>query len=244
MARTVRYFPFAALAGLLVLTVPAFSQSLPHFGIGAKASTLGFGGEVATAVTRTSNLRFGYNALTYSGNTDKDGIYYAYQLKLRSAEVLWDQYLVGGLHLSPGFLVYNGNGATATASVSGSRSFSLGDITYYSSASNPVTGSATLTLGKAAPMVLIGIGNPLPRSGRHFAANFEAGVVFEGSPKLALNLTGSTCLQNGTTCVPISSNPNIQANIQNEQNKVNDTLKPFKYYPVISFNIGISFGAR
>jgi hypothetical protein len=230
---------FAVSAAAIAMIAPCFGQN--HVGIGANISSLGAGGQFAAKVTGSSNLRFGFNAFSYNGTTDKDGINYGYNLKLRSAEVLWDQYLVGGLHLSPGFLVYNGNGATATASVPAGRSFSLGDYTYYSSAASPVTGSAKLTMGKAAPMALIGVGNLVPRSGRHFTANLEAGVVFESSPDVTLGLAGNTCNQSGSACIPIASNPSIQSNILNEQNKINDTLKPFKYYPVLRFGIGWAF---
>jgi hypothetical protein len=33
----------------------------------------------------------------------------------------------------------------------------------------------------------------------------------------------------------------VQANIVAEQNKVNNKLSPFKYYPVISFGFGYRF---
>ncbi len=224
---------------------PCLSQqqeSLPRFGLGVKASTLGIGVEAATAVTRHSNVRAGFNAFTYSRDFDKDGITYDARLQLRSFEILYDQYIVGGLHISPGILAYNGNKGLGNASVPGGQAFSLGDVTYFSSRANPVTGSGTLDVGKAAPMLLIGVGNLLPRSQRHFAVNFEAGVVFEGSPKTTLNFGGSTCADAlGAFCQSIAGNPTVQANIQSEQQKLNKTLEPFKYYPIVSIGFGYRF---
>jgi hypothetical protein len=97
-----------------------------------------------------------------------------------------------------------------------------------------------LDLGKVAPMLLVGFGNLLPRSSRHFAVNFEFGVVFQGAPDVILHLNGSTCA-GPAICQSISSNADVQSHILSEQNKINDTLSPFRYYPVVSLSIGYSF---
>ena len=94
---------------------------------------------------------------------------------------------------------------------------------------NPVSGTGTLKVPKAAPMVLFGFGNLLPRSSRHFAVNFEFGVVFQGSPDTKINLNN------------VGSIPDIQSRIQAEQNKINDSLSLLKYYPVISLGFGYKF---
>jgi hypothetical protein len=220
---------------------PCAAQGLPKFGIGVKASTLGIGVEAGTAVTRRSNVRVGFNAFSYSHDLDKDGISYAGKLSLRSFEILYDQYLIGGFHVSPGLLAYNDNHGEATARVPGGSPFTLGGTTYFSDRTNPVGGTGTLKLGKASPMVLFGFGNLLPRSSRHFAVNFEFGVVFQGSPDVKLNLTGSTCNSQGNACLNMSSNPDVQNQIKAEQNKINDSLLPFKYYPVVSLGFGYKF---
>jgi hypothetical protein len=90
-------------------------------------------------------------------------------------------------------------------------------------------------------MVLLGFGNLLPRSGRHFTANFDFGVALQGSPKAALHLNGGACDSRGLNCLNIATDPTVQANIQAEQIKLNKDLKPFKYYPVISLGFGWSF---
>src|SRR5947199_1917006 len=92
-------------------------ETLPRIGVGAKLSTLGIGIEAATAVTKRSNVRGGVNFFNYSKASDKDGINYDVSLTLRSVQVTYDQYLFGGFHVSPGLLIYNGNRASAIASV-------------------------------------------------------------------------------------------------------------------------------
>ncbi len=221
---------------------PAAGQGLPRFGIQVNAGTLGAGVQAATAVTRHSNVRFGVSYFSYSGSTTSDNITYNGKLRLESAEVLYDQYLFGGFHISPGAVVYDGNQGTGSASVSGGQTFTLNGVPYFSANSSPVTGTASITSRKVAPELLIGFGNLLPRSARHFTLNFELGVIFQGSPNAKLNLTGSTCPNDPINgCLAISSNTTVQNNIQAEQTKINNDLGPFKYWPVIRIGFGYKF---
>ena len=66
--------------------------------------------------------------------------------------------------------------------------------------------------------------------------------MFQGSPEFALGLGGSGCLTSiQTSCQPINSLPGATANIQSEQQKTSDDLKPFRYYPELSVMLGWSF---
>jgi hypothetical protein len=217
---------------------PKTSEGLPRFGVAVGVSTLGASIEAATAVTRHSNVRFGFNDFSYSATFNKDGITYNGTLSLRSAEVLYDQYLAGGFHISPGVMIYDGNKGTGGASVSGGQSFTLGGNTFYSDASDPVTGTGTIAAKKVAPEILIGFGNLLPRSSRHFTVNLEAGLAYQGSPSATLHLTGSTCLSPGQACQSIAANSTIQTNITSEQNTINNSLSVFKYYPIVRLTLG------
>src|SRR5882672_4036488 len=111
----------------------SFGQgSGPRIGIGAKVSTLGIGVEGAMKVTDRSNVRVGFNFFNYSRNYSKRGINYNGELDLRSLQITYDQYLIGGLHVSPGLLAYNGTHIDASAAVPAGQSFSLGGTTYFS----------------------------------------------------------------------------------------------------------------
>lgn len=206
-----------------------YSQSgdrLPKFGIGLRASSLGAGIEAATAVSRKSNVRFGFNYFRYDGTYTKDGVAYSGRLDLKSFEIHYDQYLIGGLHISPGTLVYDDNRGSATVSIPGGQSSALIGSQYYSSVASPVAGSGSLAFPrKTAPELLIGFGNLLPRSRRHVAFNFEAGVAYQGSPGVTFNLAGTACDSTGKICQNIAANPTIQANIVSEQNKINRDRK-------------------
>jgi hypothetical protein len=249
MRKGVLRSPYLLVVTMLILSAapsPCFAQgddqaALPRFGVEGKGSTLGFGVEAATAVTSRSNVRIGVNLFGFGVNKTKDGISFDARLKMRSLQATFDYYLWRGFHVSPGALLYNGNAVTASVSVPGGRSFRLSGTTYYSDANNPITGNADVSMWKTAPMILIGYGNLLPRNGRHFTANVDVGLVYEGAPAVALNLAGGTCDAQGLNCQTVSGNPAIQSSIQSEQAKLSHDLRLLRFYPVLSFGFGWRF---
>jgi hypothetical protein len=149
--------------------------------------------------------------------------------------------LAGGFHISPGALLYNGNQITANATVPGGQTFTLNHVQYMSSTTDPVTGTGSLTFNKAAPMVLVGFGNMLPRSGRHVSVPIDLGVAYTGDPKVALNLSGSVCDTDGSNCQPIASSSTVQANIVGQQQKIQNDVAPAKAYPILRVGLAFSF---
>jgi len=233
--------PAAAPARAAAGKPQASSRERGQVGLGIRVSTLGPGAEVATSLAPKLNLRGGFNFFSYNRGFDKDGVAYKGQLHLRSGELHLDWYpFAHGFHLSPGLLVYNGNGATANASVPANGTFTLGGTDYLSDPKNPITGKGKLDFVKVAPTFLFGFGNLVPRS-RHFSVNFDLGVVFQGSARTTLNLSGNACHPDGTNCVNAATDPTVQSRVQSEQGKVNNTLSPFKYYPVVSLGFGYKF---
>jgi hypothetical protein len=216
--------------------------SLPRFGLAVSAGTLGAGIQAATAVARHTNIRGAFNYFSYSlsGTDSKDNLGYHGTLRPESGEILVDQYLAGPFHISGGAMIYNGFQASGSVQVGGGQSLTLNGVSYISSPSDPVTGTGSITVRKVAPELLIGFGNLLPRSARHFTANLDLGVAFQGSPVTSLNLTGSTCSAS-SGCATISSSPAVQANITAEQAKISNTLKPFEFYPILRLSFGYKF---
>jgi hypothetical protein len=222
-------------------TTTSGSAPLPRFGLAVSVSTLGAGIQAATAITRSENVRAAFNYFTYSDTFSKDGIAYNGTLKLKSGEAIFDQYLGKVFHISPGVMFYDGNNGTANATVSSGQSFTLGGVTYYADSVNPATGTGQISFRKVAPELLIGVGNLVPRGKSHFTVNFELGAVFQGSPGATLNLNGDACVSPGTSCQNIGSTPAVQANVIAEQNKINNSLSVFKYYPVVRLSFGYKF---
>ena len=211
-----------------------------HVGAGLRLSTLGAGAEAAVSLTNRLNIRGGFNIFEYGRGFNHDGVVYKGQLNLRSGEAHLDWYPLGyAFHVSPGLLLYNGNGATATANVPGGSTFTLGGVTYTSDPGNPIAGTGKLDFRKVAPTAMVGFGNLVPPTS-HFTFDVEIGAVFQGSARTKLNFTGNAC-PNGFSCVNAATDPTVQANIRAEQTKINNKLSPFQYYPAIAFGFGYRF---
>jgi hypothetical protein len=236
--------------GLLIVACCAAAQSTAQdtaqdgswtsrIGMQIKMSTLGAGIEGAFNVAPRINVRAGFNDFSYGRSFDNSGIHYDGSLTLRSASVNADFYVLGPLHLSPGLLLYDGNRGSATASVSGGQTFTLGSTTYLSNPSNPANGSATLGFNAAAPEFLIGLGNLVPRS--RFTVNFEFGAAYQGAPTVKLNLGGGVCNPSGGGCLNAATDPTVQSNVETQQAKLSRNLSFFRFYPLVSLGFGYHF---
>lgn len=221
--------------------IPFGSERPRRIGVGVKLSLLGIGGEAAVALGKRVNVRGGFNFFNYSRGFDKDGISYGAQLAFRSAEAHLDWFPLGGFHLSPGLLFYNDNHIDATAAVPAGQQFTLGGVTYSSSAANPVTGTAKVGFNKVAPSFLIGFGNLIPRNRRRFSFTTEFGVAYTGAPKASLNLQGTACTVPAAICVNAATDPIVQSNVQSEVAKVNHDVSVVKIWPLASFGFAVNF---
>ena len=143
--------------------------------------------------------------------------------------------------MSPGPLVYNGNGATATANVPGGSTFTLGGTTYTSDPTNPITGTGKLDFVKAAPTAMFGFGNLVPQN-RHFTYNLELGAVFQGSARTKLNLTGNACDSTGLNCVNAATDPTVQSNVTAEQTRSTTSFR--RSNTILSFRSVSAIGSR
>jgi hypothetical protein len=218
------------------------SEQPPRFGLALGVGSLGIGIQAATGVARHTNIRGGFNYFSYGlSDVGSNNLTYNGTLRFESGEILVDQYLKGPFHISGGALIYNGLQATGNLNVPSGQSFTLNHVTYYSAASDPVTGTGKITVNQFAPEVLIGFGNLLPRGAHHFSVNVDLGVAFQGSPKAQLNLLGSVCNAAATGCFPITSNPVVQANIIAEQGRIADSLSPLEFYPILRVSFGYKF---
>lgn len=244
-----------AVAVCLVLSCSVFAQSnsvtapqsgsssgADHIGIGVKVGLLGAGAELAARLDRHNNIRAGFNVLGYSRSFNKDGINYGGHLSFRTIEAHYDYYpWAGKFHVSGGMLDYIGNPITANALVPGGSSFTLGGQTYYSQNANPAFASGKVNFNQVSPTVTFGWGN-LVRENHHFSVPIELGIAFQGSPKSTLGLVGNVCTdQAQTQCFNAATDPTVQSNVAAEQTKLNNSMKPFKFYPIISVGFGYKF---
>lgn len=217
------------------------TRPLSALAIAVKVGTGGIGFDVATPLARRFNLRGGASFFSYTQGLTEDGIAINPDIRFRQAAAYLDIFpFAGKFRISPGFVFYNGNHASATAMVPGGQTFTLNDNTYTSSPTDPVHGSAEISFGKKqAPSLTIGWGNMIPHHGGHFSIPVELGVIFNTAPKFTYDLAGTACYQ--LVCAPVQSDPQTQADLKAEQNDLNNDLYNLRFYPIVSIGLSYKF---
>ena len=207
---------------------------------GLTASSLGAGGELAIPVARTLNVRVGASYLKWQYPFELDGIDYNPGLKFTSGRATIDWFPHhGAFHVSAGALYFR-NAIGGSADVTEGQSFSLGGTSYSNSVDDPIHGTATIMYGKQiAPLVLLGFGNILPRSGRHFSMPFEFGGAYMEPPTLNLKLKGTACTTQG--CFNAATDPEVQANLTQEVNTLQGDIRFLQVYPIVSLGLACRF---
>jgi len=227
-----------------VPTIPA-PRMLPDlkpfrtFAFGFKADTLGLGFEIATPLALRINLRSSINFFAFNDAFSIDGVNYDARLHLKSSETVLDLFLGHGLHVSPGIL-YVKNTMSAPAYVGPGQTFVLGSQTFLNSIDDPVSGTSSVVYSRTfAPMLLIGYGNIIPRSGRHISVPFEFGVAYTGPPRINVALNGTACTTDG--CVSFTQNAPAQSFVKQEVYNLNEDLKRFPVFPIVSLGLAYRF---
>lgn len=228
------------------LPPPPKGHQLPRIGpfstaaLGLTAGTLGPGVELALPVLRNVNVRFGGSYFDLRYPFTIDGVNYNTALKLTSGQGMIDWFPKrGGFHISAGAL-YCKDEVSAAAEVAPGQQFKLGDTAYLNSLDDPVQGTASLKFQKkVAPIVLLGFGNLIPRSGRHISVPFEFGGAYLAPPNVAIQLAGTACTTQG--CFNIAKDPAVQANLAKEESKLNRDIRPLQIYPILSLGFALRF---
>lgn len=230
-------------------TAPATStdsiRPFSKIAIGVNIGLMGPGFEVATPLTRRTNLRVDGNFFSYNlSNINEDNVNYGGNLKLRDVRTSLDFFpFHGSFRLSAGVELYNEFNVNGTANVAADQKLTLNSTDYYSNGANPLQANASLIYGnKVAPTLSFGWGNAIPRSNRHFAFPIEIGAAYTGTPKFGLGVTGTGCVNE--TCetpgaVPVS--PNTTGDVQSQIAKVKSDLSAAKFYPILNFGVTYKF---
>jgi hypothetical protein len=222
-------------------TIPQEIRPFRSLAIGFKADTLGLGVEFATPMAYKINLRTSINFFAFNYPFSIDGINYDARLHLKSSEttVDWFPRGKGGFHISPGIL-YVKNTLSAPASVGPGQTFVLGSQTFINSVDDPVNGTSSVVYSrKFAPMLLVGYGNIIPRAGRHLSVPFEIGAAYTGAPQISVALNGTACTTDG--CVNFATNSQAQNYLKQEINILNEDLKKFPVFPILSLGVAYHF---
>lgn len=227
MKKIVSFMAAACLA--LASFAPDAQADTGSVGVGVKAGTLGIGGEVTVGIIPDFNIRSGYNAFNYNGSITKNNNPYEYTLKLSSFPLLvdWHPFDGSGFRMSAGVL-FNNNKVDASGKLNTTVTFKIGDKEYTASDLGTLAGG--VTFNSTAPFAGIGWGNAAGAKDGGLSFALDLGVVFQGSPKVALNATG-----------PVASTPEFKAELDKEISRLESDIKNLQYYPVASLGIAYSF---
>lgn len=220
-----------------LLLLPAIS-SAGNLGIAAKASTLGLGLEADYIISDTLSVRVQVNQYDYDDTFDEDGIEYEGALELSSVGALVDWHPFGG-----GFRISAG-GFNVDNEISGVGSgvgtYQIGDEEYTVDVGDTLQVTSTMTLGDGfKPYLGIGWGHSPANTGG-LLLSFDVGILFQGSPEVDLDARGTAEDPFGNP-VDFSTDPTVQAEVRKEERNLEDDLKEFDLYPVVSIGIGWRF---
>lgn len=211
-----------AIGLALCATILALSPTAAHateFNVGVTAGTLGIGPEVGFRPLPFIGLRANASFLSVSDNVSSSGVNYDGKLKLKSYGVMADVYpFGGGLRLSGGLRV-NKNRIGLGANLLAGETINIGDMEYTTAEIGTLNGN--IRTKDLAPVATIGY---VSRLVPWLALGIEAGVMFQGSPRITdLQSTGGS----------LSDSAALQAQLDAEQQEIEDDIDVLKYYPVL-----------
>ncbi len=211
------------LIGIVAMLASVSTAQAADVAIGLKTSTLGLGAEIVTGLTPHLNLRGVVNGFEYSRNATHNTIDYNGKLNLFSAGAILDFMPAenGKFHVSLGGL-YDGNKLDLTGTPTGGN-YVINGVTYTAAQAGTVNGS--VKFNKFAPYVGLGYGNALADSG--WSVSFDAGALYQGTPKATLSATGAVA--------------GLAANVAAEQIQLQNSVKNYKWWPVVALGLDYSF---
>jgi hypothetical protein len=187
-------------------------------GIGLRAGTTGVGADYGFDIAPTLGGRIGLSAMNWNTHVDTSDVRYDAKAKILTGSLLLDWSPLGPFRISGGFMP-NRNKVDLNGNPSGGGTFPAG-----SSLTGEVKPEKSF-----APYLGVGYGNVWTRGVNFY---FDLGVMFQGSPKVSLNLDCGSA--NPAQCAT------AQSRLEEERARVQDKVDKYKYYPVA--NIGLTIG--
>lgn len=208
------------LLGIVLLASNTMADSSTGMGVSAKAGTLGLGIEAIKPISNNFDLRIGLNKFDYDANETLDSVDYQAKLNMKTVAALADWHPAGNGFIASSGVMFNDNRLNASATVT---------------VADPITiGTSTITSGVVKSGIsfedmspYLGIGYRQPFAGtKGWLLSADAGVLFQGKPKVTL--TEST----GTVS---------QSNIDTEIASIKHDVDALKQIPVVSLGIAYKF---
>ena len=215
---------FVACALLLLVVSPA---AWADVAVLLKAGTLGAGLDVSVGMSESLGLRLQANALSYEDDFTESDVDYSADLELKSAGLLLDWHPFSGVFRVSLGAYWNGNEATAVGRPTGGT-YEINGTTYASAEIGSLNGQVDFP--SVAPYLGLGFGSA-PKAGSGLSFSFDVGVLYQQEANVALSVACGTTVR----CAQ------LQSDVAAEAVSLQDDLKDYKFYPVVSFGIGYRF---
>ncbi len=219
-------------AGLIFSTSLLSAQeesSFSKYGLEANLGTPGVGIKYSTNISDNLDLKIGVNGFTYNHTGTESNINYDIDLKLFTVSALVDYHpFNNGFIISSG-VMYNGNKVDYKGRPIGGT-YDIGGTIYNATDVGSLTGK--VSFNDVAPYLGIGYNSVLSSSGLHFTA--DLGVMYQGEPDSSLSVTCGSALT-AAQCTQ------LQQDVFKEKQEFDDSIKGYKFYPVLSFGIAYRF---
>lgn len=195
-----------------------------------KFGTLGYGVDLSSPFNDSVALRVNINGISMSQTDTQDGTDFEGNLDLFTAGALLDYYPTStNFRLTSG-LYYNKNAFTGNAKPSVGATVDI-DGTLYTLGRLGDIGSldADISFRRAAPYLGLGWGNDANQQGWGFTLDVGAMYHGEGTATLKANVNNQLLANQ------------IADDVRAEEEKINEDLAKFKFYPVLSLGVNYTF---
>ena len=221
------------ILGALVLCGMISSPAMAdvNFATAMRVGSFGYGADFDVGLTKSVNVRLGYNTFSLSRTINDTDVTYDGKFKIGAASAILDWHIFnGGFRLSAG-AVQKGPKVDVVGKPAASGTFEFNGNTYQ--ASDIGSANGTIKMGDStAPYVGIGWGNTVDKEDR-ITFLLDLGAIHTGSPKVDLNFTCTSVIPG--TCSTFSQD------IAAEKADLEKKAKNYEWYPVINLGLAVRF---
>jgi len=224
---------------ILLLPLGILLSAAEPIGITGKFGTLGFGLDATFKMKDDFNLRINANKGSLNlvdSDSDSDFVEKG-KFDLKSVGLLADYYPLDNKFRLSGGVYYNGN-ILESESSEVRNNVKIG-ANYYDLTKNSKT-NLEIDTNNIAPYIGMGWGNTV-ESSDSWSFNVDVGVLYQGSVKSSLQMSGTAKEHNTGKTINLETNQVFLNDAKDEINFINNNTKGIKWYPVVSIGVAYSF---
>lgn len=224
-----RFYVVTVVAVLLFSGLAGYCNAADGTGVAVKVGTLGGSIEVSQPLTDYFRFRGGVNYLTYSFDSTISDVNYEFDAEFGSFSTMLDWQPFGGAFYFAGGAYFNNHKIDVTGSID--RSVVPANYSQYAYLADLVSIKGDVTFLPIAPYAGLGWRGNFGESDWGMA--LDLGVLFQGEPDV----------DNLRIDAPVDVNDVdvVKTFLAEEEQKIEDDLSEFQYYPVVSLMFFYNF---